>query len=155
VINIYTDGSALAHNNHPDFEKGGFACVFVVGDEVRKVISKGVYPAKTGMCELLGVLTALKVLSKDQSAVICSDSMYVLNGFLKGWLKSWEKQGWPARIKNQEIQKALLNEYRKFPIGAIKFKHVKGHQGNLGNEIADLEASYKKHDIFKSFEYYL
>ena len=130
AISIYTDGSALAHKNHSKYQYGGFACVFIVNNEVKKTISKGVYPAKIGMTELLGCLTALKVLAKDQRATLYLDSKYVIHCFTKGWLKSWERQGWPDRVKNLEIMRSLLDEYRKFPIGALVFKHVKGHSNN-------------------------
>jgi len=148
MIEIYTDGSAVSRKGE-NHMKGGFGIVFMVNGEIKKTISKGYYPTKIGRMELMAVLNALKILDVSQKATIYSDSMYCLNCFLKNWLKGWEKQGWPERIKNQDILKPLLNEYRKFPPNSIKFTHVKGHMGNFGNEEADKLASYTNFTVFE------
>ncbi len=148
AFEIYTDGSAVARKSHPDYRKGGTGvCFFSNGKEVRR-FSRGFYPTKTGRQELYGILFALKLLAKDQEAIIFSDSMYCINCFSKQWLRTWEMQGWPPRIKSKDLLKDILEEYRKFPKGAIQFRHVKGHTGVLGNEIADELASYKNHEYF-------
>jgi ribonuclease HI len=149
MIKIYTDGSALAKYGHPNDMKGGFGIVFTINGIIKKKISKGFFPTKTGRMELKAILTALEILSKDQKAIIYSDSMYALNCFLDNRLKKWERFCWPNEIKNQDILKKLLSEYRKFSPNAIKFKHIKGHTGNEFNELADSLASYKN---FSKFE---
>lgn len=149
MISIYTDGSAVANTKYEHCGKGGFGIVFVVDGEVKKTISEGYFPTKTGRMELKAVLRALKTLSKDQKAIIRSDSMYVVNCFNRNWLWNWNNEGWPARIKNQDILKLLLKEYKKFPNGNIKFKHIKGHNGDEMNELADNLASYKNFETFK------
>jgi len=154
-ISIYTDGSAIANKNHLKNGQGGFGVAFYVNKKLKKTISKGVYPAKIGMVELLGILTALKVLAKDQRATIYSDSKYALNCFNKNWLRKWEREGWPVRVKNVEIMKFLLNEHRKFYNGNLEFKHVRGHTGVEGNEVADSLANYKVHKVFEEYTYYL
>ena len=71
-------------------------------------------------------------------------------------MKNWELNGWPPMIKNIDILKKLLNEFRKFPKGNIKLKHVKGHNGNEYNELCDSLASYKNFEVFnKDLEYEL
>lgn len=155
MIEIFTDGSAVAFKKAKSYQMGGFGVAFYVNTELKKTISKGVYPAKIGMTELLGILTALKVLAKNQRAVICSDSKYALNCFNKNWLKNWERDGWPVRIKNIEIMKSLLSEYRKFPRGSLEFVHVRGHTNIEGNCLADELANYKVHEVFEEYTYYL
>ncbi len=149
MVKIYTDGSAVARYGHKNDMKGGMGIVFIVDGVVKKKISKGYYPTKTGRMELMAILTALRVLDKNQRAIIYSDSMYALNCFLKGRLKKWEKFCWPNDIKNKDILIPLLDEYRKFLPNSIKFKHVKGHTGDEFNEMADELASYKN---FKEYE---
>lgn len=149
-IEIYTDGSALAKRNHPKNGFGGLGIIFIIDGEVKKTVSRGYYPTKIGRMELKAVYLALRILAKDQTATIYSDSMYVINCFKKSWLKNWERDCWPVRIKNQDILKPLLEEYRKFRPNAIRFKHVKGHNGNEYNELADEAASYRNFIDFES-----
>lgn len=144
MIDIYTDGSAVVHETNKG--KGGMSVVFVINDGVRKVISRGYIKTKTGRMELIAALTALKVLKKDQKAVIHPDSMYVVNTFNERWIYRWRDNGWSC--KNSDIMKELIKEYEKFPKGNIKFKHVKGHNGNVYNELADALANYKNFTKF-------
>lgn len=148
MFEIYTDGSSVAKKDHPSYRKGGCGVVFMENGEVIKTFSRGFFPTKTGRQELYAILFALKMLSKDQEAIILSDSMYCINLFHKRWLQGWEKQNWPNRIKNQDLLKDILIEYRKFPKGNLRFSHVKGHSGIEGNEKADSLANYKNHEFF-------
>lgn len=149
MISIYTDGSAIARKGTKNHMKGGLGIVFIIDGEVKKTVSRGYYPTRIGRMELKAIHLALRILAKDQTATIHSDSMYAINCFKKSWLKNWERDCWPARIKNQDILKPLLEEYRKFRPNAIRFRHVKGHNGNKYNELADEAASYRN---FSDFE---
>ena len=149
AIEIYTDGSAVGLKYTKSYMRGGLGIAFFVDGKLRKIVSRGFYPTRIGRMELMSILIALRILVKDQTALIRSDSMYAINCFQKSWLKNWERDCWPSRIKNQDILKPLLEEYRKFRPNAIKFKHVPGHQGVEGNEVADLLASYRN---FTDFE---
>lgn len=154
AISIYTDGSVLARRGHINDRKGGLGVVFVVNGKVKKIISIGYSNTNISRMELLAVLTALKILAKDQQATIYSDSMYAVNCFKKKWLKKWEKQNWEDISKeggqrtNSDILVQLLEEYRKFPGWAIKFEHVKGHGTNKYNCLADKYASYRNFTEF-------
>ncbi len=155
AFEIYTDGSSLSRKAHKDYQKGGFACVFLKNGDIVGTFDAGVYPSKTGMVELLGVLIALKTLDNDDEAIVFCDSQYAINIFNKGWAISWEGRGWPDNIKNIEIIKVLLKEYRKFPKGNVEFKWVKGHSGNEFNNLADELADYRRHKIFYNYKYFL
>lgn len=149
-IDIYTDGSAVAKATSGNYMKGGMGVVFISNGELMHQISTGYFPTKTGRMEIMAVLTALKTLKKNQKATIHSDSMYVVNCFNEKWLEKWEHKLWPSHIKNKDLLKPLLEEYRKFPLGSIKLKHIKGHNGNQWNELADSLANYKIHDEYKT-----
>lgn len=148
MIEVFTDGSANANKNNLGYRKGGCGVVFFANGKEIKRFSRGFYPTKTGRMELMAVLFSLKMLDKSQEAIIFSDSMYVVNCFSKNWLITWESQGWPTSKKNIDLLKSILEEYRKFPSGVIKFRHIKGHIGIEGNEIADQLANYKNHETF-------
>jgi len=150
MIEIYTDGSCYYKTKY-----GGFGIAFIVNGEVKKTVSKGIFPSTTGVSELLGCLTALKILDKDQKAIIFCDSKYVINCFNLYWLKSWEREGWPDRLKNIDILKRLFLEYNKFSKGNLIFEHIKGHKDNFGNCLADKLADYKCHKTFKEPSFYL
>jgi ribonuclease HI len=74
--------------------------------------------------------------------------MYVVNCFKKNWLRHWERELWPERIKNQDLLKEILSEYRKFPRESIHVYHVKGHNGDERNEYVDSLASYRNFEEF-------
>lgn len=147
MVSVFTDGSAVAKSNHPFYGYGGMAAVFVVDGKVTQIIHKGYRNTKTGRMELRAALTALQVTSKDQALTVYSDSKYVVNTFMEGWITRWELDGWPC--KNVDLMKLLLTEYRKFRPSTVKFRHVKGHNGNRFNELADQYASYRN---FTEFE---
>jgi ribonuclease HI len=150
MLKIYTDGSALSKKDHPNSRKGGIGIVMYSDNQIIKKISKGYSNTTVSRMELKAIETALKALSKDQKAIIYSDSQYCVFSFLKKWLWKWEKQGWVDISKvggkrlNHDLLKSLLDEYRKFPEGNIEFVHVKGHKGLEGNELADSLADYKQ-----------
>lgn len=148
MIDIFTDGSAVVKEGE-NYQKGGFGIVFMINGEVKKTVSRGFRPTKTGRMELMAVFTALKILDKDQKATFYCDSQYVIHCFTKNWMKHWQDEGWPDRIKNKDIIIPMFEEYKKFPKFNIKFEHVKGHSGVYGNELCDSLASYKNFTVFE------
>ena len=74
---------------------------------------------------------------------ICCDSKYSIDCITK-WAYSWKAKGWKKKggeIKNLEIIKeahALYEELKE----RVVVKHVKGHAGFEGNELADRMAGY-------------
>lgn len=91
--------------------------------------------------ELLAVIKGLSfALSKGSTeALVYSDSAYVINALVKGWAKSWERLGWKKKdgsiVKNTDLWKELLEVISQFD--SVEFIKVKGHNGDLFNEIAD------------------
>lgn len=63
------------------------------------------------------------------------------------WLGSWVKNGWRTAqgkpVMNRPLIEYLvaLRQYRTARGHVIKFKHVKGHSGIIGNECADALAN--------------
>ena len=89
--------------------------------------------------ELCAVLMALRAHPGPQPLLIESDSQYAINCSTT-WVKGWKRNGWKNSqkkpVKNAELIKAIDAEISRRP-GPVKFKWVKGHAGNAGNELVD------------------
>lgn len=94
--------------------------------------------------EMTAVLKAMEFFADrgvEQPILIVSDSAYVVNCFLDHWYRKWERNGWKngknRDVANRDLWVPMLEVYRE---SDVEFKHVRGHQGNYGNEKADLLA---------------
>jgi len=128
-ITIYSDGASRG-NPGP----GGYGVVLLSGTH-RKELSAGYKCTTNNRMELLGVivgLEAIKLIPADITVI--SDSSYVVNAINKGWVFNWEKKPDFAKKANPDLWKRFLIIYRKHH---ITFKWVKGHAGNIYNEVCD------------------
>ena len=96
--------------------------------------------------ELKAVVTAMRKISKlDEKGryEIHSDSAYVINAIKNEWISKWQSNGWKTtrneKVKNQDLWKELLRLQKALMnLGfCVKFVKVKGHSGNMFNEMAD------------------
>ena len=80
-------------------------------------------------------------IAPGESAVVFSDSAYVANCFRNSWHVKWERNGWRTSgkkpVKNPDLWRELLPLVLQRD---ITFTHVKGHDGNYRNELADERA---------------
>lgn len=135
VIEVYTDGSS-SKNGKPDCIAGW---AFVIPDFHGKMIVRyGYLPegSSNNKGEIIGVLKACEMFSKQDYflPVIHSDSRYVINS-CNEWRKDWANSNYEG-VKNINLLKPLfdfIDTSRNKPI----LKWVKGHAGNVGNELAD------------------
>jgi ribonuclease HI len=127
-ITVYTDGSALG-NPGP----GGYGIVMISGKH-RKDISQGFQLTTNNRMELLAVIVALEIIKQPGAEVtIYSDSKYVIDSIVKGWVFSWVKKAFKNK-KNPDLWRRFLKIYPKHK---VKFVWVKGHAGNPLNERCD------------------
>ncbi len=88
--------------------------------------------------ELRGVIAALRALKRPCRVVVTTDSRYVVDAFLKGWLKSWQKNGWRTAakepVKNEDLWRELLEVAAKHQ---VEWRWIRGHAGHPENELAD------------------
>ena len=130
-ILMYTDGACIG-NPGP----GGWGVRILYPDGT--VLELGGREASTtnNRMELQGALAALRAVDPAASATVYSDSQYVINGLTK-WLPGWKRKGWVtstrAPVKNRDLWKLL----DAADPGRVKWRHVRGHSGDPGNDRAD------------------
>ncbi len=135
---IYSDGSARGNPDGP----GGYGAVIQYTDAKgvlhEKELSEGFNPTTNNRMELLGAITALEALNRPCEVDLYSDSSYLINAFQKGWLDSWQRNGWKtaakAKVKNQDLWKRMLQAAGRHQ---ITWHWVKGHAGEEMNERCD------------------
>lgn len=134
-VHIYTDGAAKGNPGN-----GGYGIIMeLVGTTIRKEFYEGFRHTTNNRMELLAVIIGLEKLKKEQMTVlVISDSKYVIDSVVKGWVFAWEKKGFTAK-KNPDLWKRFLKVYR---IHKVDFKWVKGHNNHPQNERCDALAVY-------------
>ncbi len=129
-VHIYTDGACSGNPG-----KGGYGIVMEwVGKPYQKEFSQGFVKTTNNRMELLAVIVALEQLKIDGVEVIVfSDSKYVVDSVMKGWVFNWVKKGFKDK-KNTDLWKRFLKVYRKHK---VKLQWVKGHNDHPQNERCD------------------
>lgn len=132
-VTIYTDGGAR-YNPGP----GGYGIVQIYDGE-RTERSGGFKRTTNNRMELMGCIVALRELEhRDKPVTLYSDSSYVVNGIVRGWAKSWRKNGWVKSDRkpavNADLWARLLDLVEDLN---ITFRWVKGHAGHPMNERCD------------------
>lgn len=147
MIKIYVDGSSRGTG---DNKCGGWGVVIMT--ERHGLLSVDYRTKQTNAEttnnreEMKALLTALELatgLYKDEEVEIYCDSAYCVNMFNE-WIHTWSCNNWcnskGVTAKNLDL---VLLLYKYAAIGFPNFivKKVKGHNGDIGNEIADALAT--------------
>ncbi len=131
-VEIFTDG-ACSGNPGP----GGWGAILRYNG-VEKELSGGARDTTNNRMELSAVIFALKALKMPCEAVITTDSKYVYESVTKGWVYSWQKNGWRKADKkpalNVDLWTELLDLLDKHK---VTFNWVKGHNEHPENERCD------------------
>lgn len=134
-VYIYTDG-ACSGNPGP----GGWCAILKYGQH-EKVISGGDALTTNNKMELTAVIEGLRALKRPCEVIITSDSKYVCDAVLKGWVYSWKKKGWKKSdgkpALNSDLWEMLLEQ---LAIHTVEFNWIKGHAGHEENERCDKRA---------------
>ena len=129
---IYTDG-ACSGNPGP----GGWGTILMYKD-IKKEISGGCKETTNNIMELTAVIEGLKLLKYPCEVDLYSDSAYVINAFLQGWIYNWLKNNWKTSsnepVRNKELWQKLYDLTKKHKVNFIK---VKGHSDNEFNNRGD------------------
>lgn len=142
TIEIYIDGSS---RGNPGI--GGYACVVMDKNKVKDYSYYASNHITNNCAELKAMLLALEIVNDEKNLenkyIIYTDSAYVYN-IVNDWIYKWAGNGWKKnnnkQIENldliQKIYEHLIKNKKNFSV-----KHCKGHNGILGNELADALAS--------------
>ena len=131
MIVYYTDGSAS-----PNPGPGGFS---VIKNGVPHILGSEDGDTTNIRMEGKAILAALKD-ANGEKAEIFTDSEFWINVITK-WSLTWEANGWKKKggeIKNLDIVQEVCPLYRS---SSAKLIWVRGHNGDEGNELADVWAN--------------
>lgn len=100
------------------------------------------------VAELMAAIRAFEYAAENDvlSLVVLMDSKYVMLG-LEEYLPAWIRNGWTKAdgqpVANKELWETLVQCREALDAKAIPvtLKHVKGHSGDLGNNMADEHAT--------------
>ena len=130
-ILVYTDGACLG-NPGP----GGWGVRILYPDGAVRELGGHEAATTNNRMELQGALAALQAIEAGAAAVVYSDSQYVINGLTK-WLAGWKRKGWMTAAREPVKNRDLWMQLDAESPGRVKWRHVRGHSGDPGNDRAD------------------
>lgn len=131
-VRIYTDGACSGNPG-----AGGWGAILEYGENVKE-LSGGDISTTNNRMELTAVIEALKALNRPCEVIITTDSKYVSDSVNKGWLASWQRNGWRKSNKSPVLNVDLWEQLLPLlETHNITFVWVKGHDGHPQNERCD------------------
>lgn len=131
-IEIYTDGACSGNPG-----KGGWGALLISGEN-KKEISGAEKETTNNRMELTAPIEALKLVKRPCKIKLYSDSAYLVNAFVNGWIYNWQKNGWKTADKKDVKNRDLWEQIYKFTqIHDIEWIKVKGHSDNEYNNLCD------------------
>ncbi len=154
-LSIYCDGAC---SGNPGEAGSGLA---VYSTNSKPILYYGAYEKNgtNNIAELNALYKALLICEAnlDYANTIFSDSKYSIDCICT-WAYGWKAKGWVKKggeIKNLDLIKKAHLLYEKIK-NNITIKHVKGHAGIEGNELADRMAVYTikaKNEAYEIYKY--
>ena len=130
-ITIYTDG-ACRGNPGP----GGWGAVLTSRD-YEKTLKGFEHNTTNNRMELTAAIMALAAIKTSANVELFTDSTYVKNGITE-WIAGWKAKNWRTStrkmVKNVDLWKDLDEMSARHE---VEWKWVRGHSGDVGNELAD------------------
>lgn len=157
MIKIYTDGSCRGNGTENSSggwgvasfreEDGKLFCDHFAGESCENTTNNRE--------ELKAMKYALMITQyetyKNEECIIYSDSAYVVN-ICREWIWNWQSHGWTRAggkpIENLDLVKEIYY-YLSLEFPNFTIMKVKGHAGELGNELADAVATNNQAKIAK------
>ena len=127
MLHVWTDGSA---------NSGGSGWSVICPS--RRLIVKGRLNNGTNQqAELSGVIQAVHQFGHN--IVIHTDSKYAIGCFTE-WLANWQRNGWKNAKKKPVENQPFIKLGVSLNAHMAKYEHIKGHSGDMFNEMADYYA---------------
>ena len=127
-VTIYTDGACSGNPG-----KGGY-CAILMYNGAEKVVSGAEKETTNNRMELMAAIRGLEALKEPCYVKLYSDSQYLVDAFLKGWLEDWACNGWRTsnkkEVKNVDLWEILIDLTSMHEVEFIK---VAGHSDNEFN----------------------
>ena len=137
LIDVYTDG-ACKGNPGP----GGWGVLMKSGTTEKELFG-GELNTTNNRMEMMAVIEALAALKRPCAVTMFVDSQYVLKGITE-WLPGWKAKGWRTAskqpVKNVDLWQRMDDLVAKGG-HTIDWRWVRGHNGDPGNERADVLAN--------------
>ena len=134
IESIYTDG-ACTGNPGP----GGWGTVIYFCDGSVHEMGDSFQHTTNNKMEMQAAIAALeffKSSGQTQPITLYTDSEYLINSITK-WIPGWKRKGWKKSDGNPVQNQDLLETLDQLNSQLIKWQHVRGHSGNIGNERCD------------------
>ena len=134
-VQLYTDGACRGNPG-----RGGWGAILVYG-KYEKELSGGEMETTNNRMELMAAIAGLEALKESCSVTLYSDSKYLVDAFLLGWVEAWREKGWTRgkdELKNPDLWERLYDLTKKH---TVTFVWVKGHNGHDYNERCDALAT--------------
>ncbi|MEA5616921.1 ribonuclease HI [Cronbergia sp. UHCC 0137] len=137
IESIYTDG-ACTGNPGP----GGWAVVVYFNNGSVHEMGNSSQHTTNNKMEMQAAIAALQYFttsSQTQPITLYTDSEYLINCVTK-WVKGWKKKDWKKADGKPVQNQDLLETLDQLNSSLVKWQHVRGHSGNIGNERCDVIA---------------
>ena len=103
-----------------------------------KELSGGEAMTTNNRMELTAAVSALKALKEPCRVYLYSDSKYLVDSLMKGWVIAWEKRGWVKADKKPALNADLWQELLRLDkVHEITYHWVKGHADDDYNNRCD------------------
>lgn len=133
IYEVYTDG-ACSYNQAAGGQEGGWGVAFVDG----RTFAGAESGTTNNRMEMRAAIEALKQTEVGSKVKLYSDSAYLINAFIQGWLAKWQINGWRTAqnrpVENQDLWTELIDLESEREVEWIK---VKGHSTDAMNNLAD------------------
>lgn len=131
---IYTDGGAS-----PNPGLGGWAAILYSPAHDSEKEIYGSEPGTTNnRMELTAAIKALEALKTACDVDIHTDSAYLYNAFVKGWLYNWKRKNWKGSTGDDVLNRDLWERLDALAkIHNVSWHWVKGHSDDERNNRCD------------------
>ena len=130
-IKIYTDGACRGNPG-----RGGWGVFIINGQESKKIFGGKIETTNNEM-ELTAAIKGLEFFNSPTDLDLYTDSKYVMDG-INDWIHNWKSNGWKTASKKPVTRSNLWKELDKLNnFHHVKWYWVKGHSGDIGNDMAD------------------
>lgn len=149
---LYTDGSCKG--NGKSNSAGAWAYILLDGENEICKESKAYNNTTNNKMELMAVIEGIKaVLERNEDFFDCrifTDSAYIHNCYKQKWYIAWQRNNWinskKEPVKNRELWEELIPYFEDIRFNFLK---VKGHNGDIYNEMVDTLAQNEAFKLIK------